>query len=148
MRWAKRNIRLRSRLRAAGLLPDASRTALNTLRWADALIWNPAGEIHPGGRSDEVFLILLMVRLVQRHGKPVAIVNHSLEGVDPVLNRLLVHVYTGAQFVAVREPVHFRKAGFRTGKLPAKAVDLVKKCEGIVGSGLTPIVVPGCHKSA
>jgi hypothetical protein len=51
------------------------------------------------------------------------------------------------EFVAMREPVHFREAGFRTGKLPAKAVDLVKKCEGIVGSGLPPIVVPGCHKS-
>lgn len=104
MQWAKRTIRLRSRLRARGILREGNAaTALNTLRWADALIWNPAGEIHPKGRSDEVFLILLMVRLAQRLGKPVAIVNHSLEATDAVLNRLLVHVYAHAQFVTVRE---------------------------------------------
>ncbi|MES2444540.1 MAG: polysaccharide pyruvyl transferase family protein [Pseudomonadota bacterium] len=106
MQWAKRTIRLRSRLRARGILPareDGAATGLNTLRWADALVWNPAGEIHPKGRSDEVFLILLMVRLAQRQGKPVAIVNHSLEATDTVLNRLLVHVYQDAQLVTVRE---------------------------------------------
>jgi polysaccharide pyruvyl transferase WcaK-like protein len=104
MRWAKRVIRVRSRLTAMGLLKrDDENATLNTLYWADMVVWNPAGELHPKGRNDEVLLLLLMVRLAQRLGKRTAIVNHSLEATDPVINRLVSHVYTDADYINVRE---------------------------------------------
>ncbi|MCW3848497.1 polysaccharide pyruvyl transferase family protein [Sphingomonas sp. LB-2] len=104
MRWAKRTIRIRSRLKAFGLLQREDADAmLNTLYWADMVVWNPAGELHPKGRSDEVMLLLVMVRLAQRLGKRIAIVNHSLEATDPVINRLITLVYRDADFISVRE---------------------------------------------
>jgi polysaccharide pyruvyl transferase WcaK-like protein len=121
VRWVRGTLRVRSRLQEAGLLHRArSSAALNTLRWADVVVWNPAGELYPTGAPDEVMLILLMVRLAQRLGKRVAIINHSLENADPVLDRLVSHVYRNADFVSVRERGSYDRGlelGVPAGKL-------------------------------
>lgn len=121
VRWVRGTLRVRSRLQELGLLHRArSSAALNTLRWADVVVWNPAGELYPAGAPDEVMLILLMVRLAQRLGKRVAIINHSLESRDPVLDRLVSHVYRGADFVSVRERGSYDRGielGVPAGKL-------------------------------
>lgn len=74
-----------------------------TCRWADTLIWNPAGEIHPTGNSDEVLRLLVLVRLAQLNGVRTYIVNHSLEIADEKLRYLIKHVYTNADYVVLRD---------------------------------------------
>ena len=105
VRWVRGSLRrLRSRLEQLGLLHrPRSPAAINTPHWAAVVVWNPAGELYPNGRPDDVMMILLMVRLAQRLGKRVAIINHSLESNDRVLERLVSHVYRDADFVSVRE---------------------------------------------
>jgi len=104
VRALKRRIGLRRNLARFGLIEAAEfHRVLADIAWADLVVWNPAGEIHPGGDSDAVFRLLLMVRLAQRLGKHTAIVNHSLELEDARLWTPLSRVYGAADLVLVRD---------------------------------------------
>jgi polysaccharide pyruvyl transferase WcaK-like protein len=76
---------------------------LNTCAWSEILIWNPAGEIHPTGDREEVFRLLLIVRIAQMLGRRTAIINHSIEVEDAQLRAILAHVYRSADLVIVRD---------------------------------------------
>jgi len=100
----KRAIGFRKRLARLGLMGRDGLYKLGaTLDWADLLVWNPAGEIHPTGDSNEVMRLLMVMRAAQRLGKRTMVVNHSLEIADPMLKRLIAHVYTNASQLCVRD---------------------------------------------
>ena len=103
VRRLKRAIGVRRNLARFGLIGrEDLRRRLNTLAWADLVIWNPAGELHPTGGEDEPMRLLLMVRIAQKLGARTAIVNHSLE-IVPALEPLIAHVYRAADHVGVRD---------------------------------------------
>lgn len=100
----KRLIGVRRRLARFGLVGrEAMARYVATSRWADTVIWNPAGEIHPTGNSDEVLRLLVLVRLAQLTGAKTYVVNHSLEIADEKLRYLIKHVYTNADGIALRD---------------------------------------------
>lgn len=100
----KRMIGLRRRLSHFGLVGrESMASTVATCRWADRLVWNPAGEIHPTGNSDEVLRLLMLVRLAQLNGTKTYVVNHSLEVEDEKLRYLIKHVYRQADCIAVRD---------------------------------------------
>lgn len=102
---------IRGRLAKLGLLDrKENQVALNTLAWADLVIWNPAGEFHPTGNLDEGARLLLLMRVAQLLGTKVAVVNHSLENTDERLNHLISLIYRNAVFVSVREKGSYAEA--------------------------------------
>jgi polysaccharide pyruvyl transferase WcaK-like protein len=106
LRKIKRKIAVRKRLAKLALFGKKdARNVVNTILKSDKLIWNPAGEIHPTGNVDEVFRILILVRIAQLAGKKTYIVNHSLELFDDSLTVILGHVYQGCSSVLVRDHV-------------------------------------------
>jgi polysaccharide pyruvyl transferase WcaK-like protein len=107
----KRLLGFRRNLARVGLIgwSELSR-AVGTVAQSDVLVWNPAGELHTTGSPDEVFRLLLMVRLAQRLGKRTVIVNHSLEISDALLRELVSYVYGHADFVIVRDSRSYREA--------------------------------------
>lgn len=112
---------IRGRLAKLGLLDrEENQVALNTLAWAELVIWNPAGEFHPTGNLDEGARLLLMMRVAQLLGAKIAVVNHSLENTDERLNHLISLVYRDAVFVSVREKGSYAEA-IRLG-VPAERV--------------------------
>ncbi|MEJ1157547.1 polysaccharide pyruvyl transferase family protein [Prosthecomicrobium sp. N25] len=104
VRSVKRRIGVRRNLAALGLIGrEEANTTLDTLNWADLVIWNPAGEFHPTGDPDQNLRILMLMRAAQRAGKRTAIINHSLEIEEPRLRAVVSHVYRHCDFLAVRE---------------------------------------------
>lgn len=100
----KRLIGVRRRLSHLGLVGrETMASSVATCRWADKLVWNPAGEIHPTGNSDEVLRLLILVRLAQLNGAETYIVNHSLEIADEKLRYLIKHVYSHASCIVLRD---------------------------------------------
>jgi polysaccharide pyruvyl transferase WcaK-like protein len=96
-------LRIRTRLAAAGLLPSAElKRAANTAAWADVLVWNAAGEIYPTQDWQDVLRLMILFAAAARLGTRVAVVNHSIETADPVLDGLIRHVYAAASLVMVR----------------------------------------------
>lgn len=119
---------LRSRLASVGLYGHRDLSmASATLAWADVLVWNPAGEFFPTAQWDAVLRLMLLASLAERLGTRVAVVNHSLQTTDPLLDRLIAHVYARFPLVFVRGHRSFAKAleiGVEEGKL-IEAPDLV-----------------------
>lgn len=113
-RWLariKRFVAIRRRLAQLGALGRShARASIVTVRRADVVLWNPAGEIHPTGSRDEVLRLLILVRMAQMEGARTLIVNHSLEIADQTLRVLLSHVYRQASQVCVRDRVSLQKA--------------------------------------
>ncbi|QUT05659.1 polysaccharide pyruvyl transferase family protein [Sphingobium phenoxybenzoativorans] len=103
-RRLKRKIGLRRNLaRFPKIGGPALSSTIGTLDWADLLVWNPAGEFHPTGSVDEVYRLLLLVRIAQLLGTKTAIVNHSLEINDPRLADVVAGVYAASDYVGVRD---------------------------------------------
>lgn len=108
-RQIKRKIGFRKRLASFGLTgKEAAAKAVNSCVWADLVIWNPAGEIHHPGKfsqtmSDEVFRLLLLIRIAQINNVRTMIINHSLEIGDPLLRVLLKQVYESSEQITVRD---------------------------------------------
>lgn len=117
----KRWIGVRRKLARFGLVGRESMACYAaTCRWAETLIWNPAGEIHPTGSSDEVLRLLVLVRLAQLNGAKTYIVNHSLEIADEKLRYLIKHVYINADYVVLRDKQSCREAkmlGVKEGRI-------------------------------
>lgn len=100
----KRRIGARRRLARFGLVgADLMASIAATLRWAEMVVWNPAGEIHPTGSVDEVLRILVLMRMSQLLGKRTFIINHSLEVDHSGLRALIRHVYGDTERVAFRD---------------------------------------------
>lgn len=107
----KRRLGARRRLSRIGLVgADAMASVVATLRWAEVLVWNPAGEIHPTGSVDEVLRILVLIRMGQLLGKRTFIINHSLEVDHCGLETLIKHVYSNTERVAFRDAASCRAA--------------------------------------
>ncbi len=107
----KRRIGIRRRLSRFGLVgSDAMASVVATLHWAEAVIWNPAGEIHPTGSVDEVLRILVLIRMSQLMGRRTFVINHSLEVDHSGLKTLIKHVYSHAERVAFRDAASCRVA--------------------------------------
>ena len=111
LKSVKRAIGLRRNLAKLGIIGrDQIEQALNTCAWADLLILNPAGELHPTGSVDEVMRLMLLVRVAQLLGTRTAIINHSLEIADQRLQAVVAHVYRHADLIAVREALSYNAA--------------------------------------
>ncbi|MDQ3742025.1 MAG: polysaccharide pyruvyl transferase family protein, partial [Actinomycetota bacterium] len=95
-------VRLRTRLAALGLRRHEVQRAVNTLAWADVLVWNPAGEFHPTRDWEVVLRLMVLLRAAERLGTKTVVVNHSLETSDPLLDAVIRHAYSGASLVFVR----------------------------------------------
>lgn len=107
----KRRIGTRRRLSRFGLVgAGAMASVVATLHWAESVIWNPAGEIHPTGSVDEVLRILILIRMSQLMGKRTFVINHSLEVDHSGLKALIKHVYGHADRVAFRDAASCRAA--------------------------------------
>jgi polysaccharide pyruvyl transferase WcaK-like protein len=107
----KRRLGFRRNLARFGLIGKSELSrAVATCAHSDVLVWNPAGEFHPTGSRDEVFRLLLMVRLAQRLGKRTVVVNHSIEIADPLLRDLVSYVYRQADFIVVRDKKSYAEA--------------------------------------
>jgi polysaccharide pyruvyl transferase WcaK-like protein len=104
LRTLKRKLAIRRRLASLGLIErhEVFR-AVTACATSDLVIWNPAGEIHPTGDSNQVLQLLLLMRIAQLEGKKTAVINHSLEIVDDRLRRLITHVYANLDYVGVRD---------------------------------------------
>lgn len=103
-RLVKRRVGLRRRLASLGLIERRDPvTAVSACARCDLVIWNGAGEIHPTGDVNQVFRLLLLLRISQLSGKRTAVVNHSLEVKDVRLRALLAHVYAKFDYVGVRD---------------------------------------------
>ncbi|KAA8601442.1 hypothetical protein F0Z19_1169 [Vibrio cyclitrophicus] len=110
LRKLKQKIALRKRLAKVGLLgKNDVKTVVNTVLKSDQLIWNPAGEIHPTGSVDEVFRILILIRLAQLAGKKTYVINHSLELFDKSLTVILGYVYRNCNKILVRDHVSVKE---------------------------------------
>lgn len=124
LRELKHAIGFRRHLTRVGLYQSgAFAKTLNTIAWSDVVIWNPAGELHPGGNLDGAFRLLLLVRIAQVLGCRTAVVNQSIEVTDPALDLLIRHVYRRAAFVSVREEPSYR-AGLAMGLEPGQLVEI------------------------
>ena len=101
----KRKIGIRKNLCKFGFIEKENLPiCINTIsNWADQIIWNPAGEIHPTGDNNEVMRLLLLMRIAQLSGKKTAIVNHSLEVSDQDLEELIRYVYGNSTGVIYRD---------------------------------------------
>ena len=128
LRAFKRRLGLRRNLARLGLIGRADfQVALNTLNWADLVVWNPAGEYHPTGDVNQPYRLLLMVRVAQLLGKKTAVVNHSLELENDNLEAVVAHVYVKADLITVRDAPSLqiaRDMGVDAGRV-AEAPDLV-----------------------
>lgn len=128
-REVKRKIAFRRRMVRLGLMGKGPAAAtVNSLRWADLVIWNPAGEIHPPGKmsqkaSQEVYRLLILLRLAQLAGRRTMIINHTFEVEDPILGTIIRHVYSNCAAITVRD-----------GKSRAAAISL-----GIDGDMVTEV---------
>lgn len=96
-------LRIRTRLAEAGLLGKAeARRAASSVAWADVVIWNAAGEFYPTADWDDALRLLIVFATAARLDARTAVVNHSIETSDPLLDRLIAHVYARASLVFVR----------------------------------------------
>jgi polysaccharide pyruvyl transferase WcaK-like protein len=116
-------IGLRSRLASIGLYGrhELEKT-LATLAWADVVVWNPAGEFVPTAQWDGVLQLMLLAAAAERLGARVVVVNQSPQTADPLLDRLIAHVYSRFSLVFVRGQRSLAKA-LAIGIEPSKVIE-------------------------
>jgi polysaccharide pyruvyl transferase WcaK-like protein len=78
-------------------------TWLNVLTHSDWVIYSPAGALLDFV-ADDVVRDLLGLRIAQKMGVKVAAVNQSIEITHPLLLNLLGRLYSGFEFLVVRDP--------------------------------------------
>lgn len=145
LRQVKKAIALRKRLAGAGLIGDQElQSVLHTLKWANLIIWNPAGEFHPTGSVDQNYRLLLLMAVGQSMGAKLAFVNHSLEIDHAALSHIVSHMYSGASSVIIRDQKSYDFAlslGVPADRLNI-APDLVFLCAGRQSEIIPPENVP------
>lgn len=76
------------------------------LRAADLVIYNPAGQMHSErGAFDVPLQELVELRILQKLGCRIGVINHSVEIREPTLLSLTGRLYSGFDFIVVRDEI-------------------------------------------
>lgn len=103
-----RLVALRQRLNLRGWAARFGRYAadwngrLSAYQRAQLVVLNPAGEFFPR-EPQAAYFYLLEARIAQLLGARTAIVNHTLDITDPVLRKLIPHVYRSLDLIGFRD---------------------------------------------
>jgi polysaccharide pyruvyl transferase WcaK-like protein len=120
-------IAVRTWLTKAGLYGRGEfQRIMNTLMWADSVIWHPAGELYPNPRWTDSLPPLLLLRVAESCGAATFALNQTIESIEPPLQRIVGSVYSRMTAITVREEQSLARAlgmGVPEGKV-AVAPDL------------------------
>jgi polysaccharide pyruvyl transferase WcaK-like protein len=98
----RRRLNLRGRLAAAGWYADDYRRRLSACQRARLVVVNPAGEFFPR-EPQAAFYHLLDAAVAHALGRPTAIVNHTMDIVDPTLRAIIPALYRKLALVGFRD---------------------------------------------
>ena len=92
--------KVRSALRRFKFFNRAYEKRLQQLEASDLVVYNPAGEI---SNPDMALRQLLELRVAQKLGCRIMVVNHSMEIIDPIVRDLISKLYSEFDGIIVRE---------------------------------------------
>jgi polysaccharide pyruvyl transferase WcaK-like protein len=118
----KHFLQVRAKLAYLGAYGKSYEKRLSMLENADLVLYNAAGEINL--RSADVALRqLLELRVAQKLGSRVLVVNHSVEVQDPIFLSIVKGVYTKMDSVLVRDP--FSKQALVEMGVPEEKINVI-----------------------
>jgi polysaccharide pyruvyl transferase WcaK-like protein len=98
----RQRINLRGIAARLGRYREEFRQRLAAMQRAELVVLNPAGEFYPR-EPRAAYFYLLEARVGQLLGARVAMVNHTLDIADPLLRKLITHVYPSLELVGFRD---------------------------------------------
>ena len=98
----RRRLNLRGWLARAGRYRAAYLARLAALQRARFVVLNPAGEFFPR-MPEPAFYYLLEAHVAHKLGRPVAIVNHTMDIEDPTLRALIPPLYRELELIGFRD---------------------------------------------